>query len=719
VNKEILCTLGPSSLNDHVVARLESLGVSLFRINLSHTRLDELPGIIRYLQKATRVPICLDTEGAQVRTGTMADGKALIREHTLVKAHRGAVQGSASDLNLYPEDIIDKLEDDDFLTLDFDSALLQVVEKHADHVVLRALHGGSVGSNKAVTVERDISLPAMTAKDRKALALGAEMGLRHAALSFAHRASDVDELRAVFGKDAFVISKIECRDGLENLEEIARRSDALLIDRGDLSRELPLERIPRAQKTIINRGKALGVKVYVATNLMESMTRSPNPTRAEVNDVFNTLADGADGLVLAAETAIGAYPVRCADMVAKIIREHSIDEEGGDGLSSELLSELTPPHGGRLVHGMAHGVDAAELGRLKPLRVRDTDLMDCEQIALGTYSPITGFMDRETLRGVLEEYRLKDGTPWTLPIVLQVGRDETSGIGRGERLRLEDSEGRARALLDVRDVYPVDMEAVARKWFGTASPEHPGVARLSAGGAFFVAGEVTLLERRPSPHRPYELTPSQSRYIFAHKGWRRVVGFHTRNVIHRVHEHIQLKALETVHADGLYITPVIGPKKPGDFLPGPIMKSYQLMLDSGLYPDGKVLVGSFATYSRYCGPREAVFTALCRKNMGCSHFIIGRDHTGVADFYRPEDNQRLFERLGDLGVTPIFFGAVGYDPQARAYGSLSGKGGEQISGTQVREALREGRPLPEWFMRGPIQEMLRRELAAGRPVFQG
>ena len=149
------------------------------------------------------------------------------------------------------------------------------------------------------------------------------------------------------------------------------------------------------------------------------------------------------------------------------------------------------------------------------------------------------------------------------------------------------------------------------------------------------------------------------------------------------------------------------------------MKSYQLMLDSGLYPDGKVLVGSFATYSRYCGPREAVFTALCRKNMGCSHFIIGRDHTGVADFYRPEDNQRLFERLGDLGVTPIFFGAVGYDPQARAYGSLSGKGGEQISGTQVREALREGRPLPEWFMRGPIQEMLRRELAAGLPVFQG
>ena len=148
------------------------------------------------------------------------------------------------------------------------------------------------------------------------------------------------------------------------------------------------------------------------------------------------------------------------------------------------------------------------------------------------------------------------------------------------------------------------------------------MARLAAGGARFVAGEVTLVERPMSEHERYELSPTRTRLIFSQKGWSRVIGFHTRNVPHRVHEFIQLRALDMVHADGLYISPVIGPKKSGDFLSGPILQSYQVLLESGVYPPGKVVLGAFSTYSRYCGPREAVFTAICRKNMGCDYFVV-------------------------------------------------------------------------------------------------
>lgn len=244
------------------------------------------------------------------------------------------------------------------------------------------------------------------------------------------------------------------------------------------------------------------------------------------------------------------------------------------------------------------------------------------------------------------------------------------------------------------------------------------MARLFAGGKHMVAGEVTRLRRLPSPFRNYELTPAQARFIFAHKGWSKVVGFHTRNPVHRGHEHIQMQALAETGADGLYVNPVIGPKKKGDFLPEPIIKSYQAMLEFGYYPKGRVVLGSFTTYSRYAGPREGVFTALCRKNMGCSHFIVGRDHTGVGDFYPPDATRRLFEDLDDIGITPLFFDAVGYDPKAERYVPMTGGDGlEAISGTRIREALIGGDALPDWIMREVIQEILRGEAAAGRPLF--
>lgn len=312
MNREILCTLGPASLNGPVIRELENLGVSLFRINLSHTRLEDLEKVIETIRGYTKVPICLDSEGAQIRTGDFGSGE--------VELETGGVV-YADDFNFYPEGIVRELKLGDRISIDFHAALVEVIGRENGKAALRVIHGGRIGRNKAVTVERLIPLPVMTAKDRAAIAIGRRMGIRHVALSFANHASDVDAVRALCSKDTFLIAKIECRNGLIHLDAIAKKADALLIDRGDLSREEPIERIPWLQKYIIRRAKEALKKVYVATNLLESMTVSPGPTRAEVNDVINTLIDGADGLVLAAETAIGRDPAGCARMMAQLIRE--------------------------------------------------------------------------------------------------------------------------------------------------------------------------------------------------------------------------------------------------------------------------------------------------------------------------------------------------------------------------------------------------------------
>ncbi len=705
-------------MNDHVIARLEALGVTLFRINLSHTRLEDVADAIRFVTSRTRVPLSLDTEGAQVRTGDLIEPVLEMRENAFVRAHRRKVPGNAEDFNFYPDHVIGELCAGDLISIDFNTVLVQVIDGDEETVIMRVLNGGRFGRNRAVTVDREILLPALTEKDRAAIKIGVDMGIRNFALSFANSGDDVDTLRALAGEEVHIISKIECRNGIRNLDAIAERSDALLIDRGDLSREVPIELIPAYQKTIIEKAKAHGRKVYVATNLLESMIEEPVPTRAEVNDIYNTFLDGADGIVLAAETAIGQYPIRCANLVAQMIE--AFENRGTDEVDQyhlESFSILVEPHGGVLVHREAGAAELEALHRLTRIAVSAMDLLDCEQIALGTYSPLKGFMDRATLESVLRDNRLPDGTVWTMPVILQCDAATAAAHAPGKRMALAGDDGKVYALLDVAEVYPLDFDAVIPAWFGTASRDHPGVRRFLGAGSHCLAGDVTLVELRPSPHRHYELRPAQTRLIFTHKGWSRVVGFHTRNPCHRVHEYIQLAALERTGSDGIYISPVIGPKKPGDFLPGPIMRSYQALLENGVYPKGKAVLGSFATYSRYAGPREAVFTALCRKNMGCSHFIIGRDHTGVGDFYGADANRKLFESLPDIGVTPIFFDAIGYDPKKRCYVETSGDELLSISGTEVRDTLRRGERLPDWFMRDLVQEILLADTKSGEPVF--
>ena len=716
--KEILCTLGPASLDPRVISRLEQSGATLFRINLSHTKVRDLPRLISEIREATDVPICLDTEGAQIRTGDLVDGAITMRDNTIVRAHARRVPGDDKNVSLYPPGVTSELVVGDFISIDFNSVLVQVVDTADDHVAMRVLHGGRVGQNKAVTVQRDIPIPPLSEKDVASLEIGRELGLRHFALSFANQGSDVDEIRRHVGEDAFVISKIESLSGLEHLEEIAARSNALLIDRGDLSRQVPVELLPRTQKCVIHRAKRVGCSVYVATNLLESMVSAPTPTRAEVNDIYNTLADGADGLVLAAETAIGEYPIQCASMVSKMIRGAERGEgEAGDYYPVDAVSLLVEPHGGRLVRREASARDLVDVDRLPRLAVSERDLMDCEQLANGTYSPLSGFMDRRTLESVLGANRLPGGEVWTMPILLQLDPARELPFGAGDRIALTDDTGEIHALLDVSEIYEFDLEKLALGIYGTTSTQHPGVARVLGGGGRFLAGDVTLVQPLDSPHRHYLLTPAQSRFVFTQLGWSQVVGFHGRNPAHRGHEFIQSRALERTGADGLYINPVIGPKKKGDFLPGPILLSYQTLLEFGCYPKGKAVLGSFFTYSRYAGPREAVFTALCRKNMGCSHFIVGRDHSGVGSFYAPDANRKLFDSVGDLGVEPVFFEAVGYNPESGRLEEDRGQPLEMISGTEVRDTLRAEKRLPDWFMRELVQDVLIAEIRDGKPVF--
>jgi pyruvate kinase len=633
---DIWCTLGPASLNDRVIARLEELGVSLFRLNLSHTRVEDLPGILDFIRARTRVPVSLDTEGAQIRTAELAAGKVTVREGDLVRVLHERIAGDALAFNLHPLGIGRQLLVGDLLKIDAE-VLAQVAEIETDGLVLNILQGGEIGQNKAVTVvDREIPMPVMTAKDRRALAIGREKGIRHVALSFANRASDLAEVRSLVAPGTHVTAKIECLNGLRNLAEIAEKADALLIDRGDLSREVGIERIPALQKEIIRRARNVGRNVHVATNLLESMIHAPSPTRAEVNDVFNTLVDGAAGLVLAAETAIGSFPVPAVHMLKKLISEFERNR-ASDGAWPMSLYADSP---GEPVQPPTRVTRA--------LQVTDTDLMECAQIARGVYAPLPGFMGSRELQSVLDGNRLLDGSVWTVPIVLRVEEAAVSQVSVGDRLSLTDAGGHAWADLEVSELYAFDLEVLAAKWFGTTSREHPAVRDLMQGGKIFVAGRVSLLEDM-MPYGQYALSPWQTRAIFAQKGWTRVVGMNAEDRSPRWEELLGAVDLGKIHADGMFVGLPIRPGNAGLDQP-PAGLEWR-----GALPQvaaGKIVQGSSGVVSRGNGPREAVFQALCYRNLGCSHWLMTLPNGGTEG--ETARTRELFETLGDIGIAPLF-----------------------------------------------------------------
>jgi pyruvate kinase len=316
---KVLCTLGPASLRGDVIKGLDERGVDLFRINLSHTPTHRVLPTIELVRRYSNIPLCLDTQGAQVRCGHMADGVVVDRGDR-VELVAEAVEGTRGRFTLWPASVFVGLRPGDQIQVDFDGALLQIDDVGDGLARAIVLEPGMVRSNKAVNIDPPPQLAALTDSDVAAIEVGVAAGIRHFALSFASCAADVEMLRTLVPEGATVISKIESRAGVRHRDEITDLSDAILIDRGDLSREIPVEYVPYYQKAIIRQANRWNRPVYVATNLLESMVISRKPTIAEMNDIANTLLDGVHGLVLAAETAIGVDPVGAVDTVMRSIR---------------------------------------------------------------------------------------------------------------------------------------------------------------------------------------------------------------------------------------------------------------------------------------------------------------------------------------------------------------------------------------------------------------
>jgi pyruvate kinase len=319
VKIKILCTLGPASLAPGVIEGLDNQGVDLFRINLSHTPSGAVRNTVELVQRHSATPICLDSEGPQVRCGTV-DGEILLDAGQQVRLTADPVNGSSARLSLWPASVFPALRVDALLGIDFDGALLRVTDVDDAGASAVVVSSGRVRSNKGVSIDPKPGLAALSEKDLASIEIGAELGIRHYALSFAASARDVTRLRELAPAGSHLIAKIESRDGVRNMDEITAAADSVLVDRGDLSREIPLESVPYYQKAIVRRANRWNRPVYVATNLLESMVTNRVPTIAEANDIANTLLDGVHGLVLAAETAVGRDPVGAVEMVKRAVQ---------------------------------------------------------------------------------------------------------------------------------------------------------------------------------------------------------------------------------------------------------------------------------------------------------------------------------------------------------------------------------------------------------------
>jgi|UniRef100_A0A7C3LRB1 sulfate adenylyltransferase len=376
---------------------------------------------------------------------------------------------------------------------------------------------------------------------------------------------------------------------------------------------------------------------------------------------------------------------------------------------------LAEPHGGKLVSNVIveseRNAFLKELSRANVLTLDTRELSDLVLLSQGALSPLTGFMDQETYHSVIDRMRLPNGLLFPLPVVLSIPQSLFSRVSKGDLLALATPSGQTVGGLWVTDVFERQIEKESQDVYKTRDQAHPGVHYLHQVSRFAVGGTVRALEVfETDPFRPQQLTPLESRRLFAQKGWNTVVGFQTRNPIHRAHEYIQKCALELV--DGLFIHPLVGETKEDDVPAAVRMDCYKALL-SRYYPKERVVLGVFPGSMRYAGPREALFHALIRKNYGCTHFIVGRDHAGVGSYYGPFEAHDLLKKFDfeDLGIVPIFFDTAYY---CRLCGSMAshktcGHGEDSrilLSGTKVRALLREGVAPPPEMTRPEVAEIL-------------
>lgn len=382
-------------------------------------------------------------------------------------------------------------------------------------------------------------------------------------------------------------------------------------------------------------------------------------------------------------------------------------------------TEGIAPHGGHLVQRLAAAAERqeflAQAEQLPRVQLDERALSDLIMIAIGGFSPLTGFMEQSDYEPVVTEMRLANGLPWSIPVTLSVSEAVAEPLKEGSWVRLDDAAGRFVGVLELTQKYRYNKAHEVINVYRTDEAKHPGVQVVYDQGPINLAGPVWLLERDPHPLFPkYQIDPAESRRLFVERGWQTVVGFQTRNPIHRAHEYIQKCALETV--DGLFLHPLVGATKSDDIPADVRMRCYELMMEH-YFPSQRVILAINPSAMRYAGPREAIFHALVRKNYGCTHFIVGRDHAGVGDYYGTYDAQHIFDEFapGELGIIPMKFEHAFYCKRTgqMATSKTSPSGPEDrvhLSGTKVREMLRRGELPPPEFSRPEVAAELARAM---------
>jgi sulfate adenylyltransferase len=371
-------------------------------------------------------------------------------------------------------------------------------------------------------------------------------------------------------------------------------------------------------------------------------------------------------------------------------------------------AEGIAPHGGQLINRLASVEQRAtflsKAESLPAVALDERAFSDLVMIAIGGFSPLAGFMESADYTSVVKTMRLANGLPWSVPVTLSVDEAVAAPLKEGALVRLDDSQGRFVGVLELTQKYTYDKQVEAVNVYRTDDEKHPGVAVVYRQGSVNLAGPVWLMQREPHPLFPsYQVDPAVSRQRFREKGWKTVVGFQTRNPIHRAHEYIIKCAMETV--DGLFLHPLVGATKSDDIPADVRMRCYEIMLEN-YFPQDRVILAINPSAMRYAGPREAIFHALIRKNYGCTHFIVGRDHAGVGDYYGTYDAQYIFDEFapGELGITPMKFEHAFYCKRTQSMGTTktSPSGPDErvhLSGTKVRELLRRGELPPPEFSR--------------------
>lgn len=384
-----------------------------------------------------------------------------------------------------------------------------------------------------------------------------------------------------------------------------------------------------------------------------------------------------------------------------------------------LSSGNIAPHGGQLINRIATPEQREEYlskaDTLPRVQLDKRAVSDLIMIAIGGFSPLDGFMEQADYERVVTDMRLMSGIPWSIPITLSVSEEVAEPLTIGKDIRLDDPQGNFIGILELSQKYAYDKKKEATNVYLTDEEKHPGVKVVYDQGAINLAGPIWLLQREPHPLFPkYQIDPVDSRKIFREKGLKTIVGFQTRNPIHRAHEYIQKCALETV--DGLFLHPLVGATKSDDIPADVRMRCYEILLEN-YYPQERVILAIYPAAMRYAGPREAILHAIVRKNYGCTHFIVGRDHAGVGDYYGTYDAQEIFNQFtpDELGITPMKFEHAFYCTRTKQMATAKtspSKPEERIhlSGTKVRAMLRKGELPPPEFSRPEVAAELARAM---------